>query len=276
MKRIQSVSVYVEGRVRPKVSRTDISLVSRLVALIVAVAAITVWWLILRLELKVTSVVPVLAALDIWLVCTVIASYVFNDFWKGTRDRVSIDVQRTEAPGGGLLFRAKVPLGRVLLLWGAVTGLAWGLLLVIIGATEYAAMVDGYNSEHTYEAERWVRIGAITVLVGTVFAGLWLVLRAVPPGLAFSREGLSFRRGFGEERRGWGEIRSVAWGGGAGIFAWLQIDFYEDRPLRRLSVGIGSNVELVGRLIEFYRMNPKKRGSLNNLDSAIDTFEMHH
>ena len=85
-----------------------------------------------------------------------------------------------------------------------------------------------------------------------------------------------FRRGFAEERRGWGEIRSVSWDGGAGMFGRLRIDFYEDRLFRRTSVGIGSNVELVGRLIEFYRANPKYRGSLDDLDRAVDTFEVHH
>lgn len=42
------------------------------------------------------------------------------------------------------------------------------------------------------------------------------------------------------------------------------------------TVGIGSKVELVARLIDFYRANLKMRGSLDNLDRAIDTFEKHH
>lgn len=58
--------------------------------------------------------------------------------------------------------------------------------------------------------------------------------------------------------------------------ALLGVDFAEDRPLTRSAVGLGSNVELVGRLLEFYRANSDRRAALVDLDRALETFEMHH
>lgn len=240
---------------------------------LIAVPAVVLWLQIQSLNLAVT---PVLAAIEIWLVCSVIAVYMFTPYWHGIRDMVTVDTRSYASPGGGLVFRAKVLLGRALLLWGAATGLFWGFLIVTVSAADYTVLIRVFNAQYVDPDTFWVRVGAIAFLLGVVCAGVWLILQRVPPGLAVSREGLLFRRGLSEERRGWGEVRSVTWGGSAGMFGRLRIDFYEDRPLRRSSVSIGSNVELVGRLIDFCRANPKHRGSLDDLDRAVDTFEMHH
>lgn len=268
MGRFITTTVYVEGRVRPALARGNVSAMSKLVVLLIAAPGLLLWVWILSTGL---AVIPVLHGLVLWGACSVYAAYVCSDSWGGSRDRISVD---SRSPG--VRFRERLPIGRTLLLWAGVTGVVGGAVLGLVAQADRAALHEVGQSDRFEADTRWAVIGAVVCLMGLAAAGVWLILSRVPPGVELSPEGLAFRRGFAEERRAWGEVRSVRWSGGHGKFARLRVEFSEDRPLQRSSLSIASNVELVGRLIDFYRGHPQARKSLVALDEALETFEMQH
>ena len=68
----------------------------------------------------------------------------------------------------------------------------------------------------------------------------------------------------------------VAWTPGTGMFGALWFELNDGSRVRRRTFGIASNAELVGRIAEFFRSQPKRRKTLRDIDDALTAFELHH
>ncbi len=272
MRRFRTTTVFVEGRARPERQRRIYG-APRLVALAIGLPVLVFWFVLASTGL---AVIPILQALVVWFALSLYACYVLSDDLFGSVDSVTVDTAASKGAIPAIRFRSRLPLGRTLLLWAAVTCTASGGLLAIVALADLDRTMRTLAFDRAEADRLWAGIGIVGGLVGIALLGVWLMLLRVSPGVALSSAGLSFRRSFNEERRGWGEIRGVAWSPGFGRRGRLRVDFAEDRPCTRSAVSLGSNAELVGRLLEFYRANPERRAALGDLDRALDTFEMHH
>lgn len=268
MRRFRTTFVYVEGREAPNRSRFSLASQPRLVLSIILIPALAFVALVFASK---TVIIPVLLCLIAWIAVSVYAAYVVSDYLFGSLDMLTFDLQSSQ-----VRLRSNWPADRVLLLWGAITFTATGVLTVISGLSLQNALAPIPNAVYLFSPTGWVVVGSIVSLLGLGLVGAFLLVLRVPAGIGLSATGISFRRGLGEERRGWGEIREVGWSGGDGRFAKLHIDFSEDRPFVRRSFWFASNAELAARLIEFYRSHANFRGSLGNVDDMLDTFERYH
>lgn len=276
MGRFRTTTLFVEGRDRPE-RRRRVYGAPRLVALAIGLPVLILWFAIANTGL---AVMPILQGIVVWLALSLYTCYVLSDDLFGSIDSITVDTAATGPGAEGaapvMRFRTRLPFGRTLLLWAAVSCTVAGGLLAVVALADLDRTMRTLAFERAEADRLWAGVGIGGGLLGIALLGVWIVLLRVPPGLALSPAGLSFRRGLGEEHRGWGEIRDVEWSGGAGRRGRLSIDFSGDRPLRRGSISLGSNAELVGRLAEFYRGHAEFRKVLDDLDRALDTFEMHH
>ena len=272
MRRFRTTTFFVEGRDRPE-RRRRVYGAPRLVALAVGLPVLVLWFVLANTGL---AVMPILQGLVVWLAVSLYACYVLSDDLFGSFDFLTVDTGAAGGEAPSIRFRTRLPFGRTLLLWAAVTCTIAGGLLALVALADLDHTVRTLAFDRAEADRLWAGIGIVGGLLGIALLGVRLVLLRVSPGVALSPAGLSFRRGFGAEHRGWGEIKGVVWSPGFGRRGRLRVDFAEDRPLTRSAVGLGSNAELVGRLLEFYRANPERRAVLVDLDRALDTFERHH
>ena len=221
MRRFRTTTFFVEGRDRPE-RRRRVYGAPRLVALAVGLPVLVLWFVLANTGL---AVMPILQGLVVWLAVSLYACYVLSDDLFGSFDSVTVDTGAAGGEAPSIRFRTRLPFGRTLLLWAAVTcTIAGGLLaLVALADLDHTARTLAFDRA---EADRlWAGIGIVGGLLGIALLGVRLVLLRVSPGVALSPAGLSFRRGFGAEHRGWGEIRGVVWSPGFGRRGRLRVDF---------------------------------------------------